>query len=274
MDKGNGERAFSGPVPQFYQQYMVPMLFEPYAADLSARAAALEPRAVLEVAAGTGTVTRHLARLLPASLPIVATDLNPAMLTHAQGIGTCRAVTWRQADATQLPFEEEAFDVVVCQFGYMFLPDKVAAFKEARRMLRPGGTLLFSTWGRLEDNEFADTVTHALAALWPQDPPRFMACIPHGYHERQLIAEDVARAGFSGENSFETLTLESHAPSPEFVALGFCQGTPIRNEIEARDARGLDKVTASVAAAIQTRHGAGPVVGKMRAHVIAAPAVA
>ena len=89
------------------------------------------------------------------------------MLDHAADIGTARPVEWRQADAMQLPFEDAEFDAVVCQFGAMFFPDKAKAFAEARRVLRPGGVFLFNVWDRIDENEFADMVTTALAAVFP-----------------------------------------------------------------------------------------------------------
>src|SRR6185369_2662198 len=129
---------------------------EPYAEDLARRLAPLRPGRLLEIAAGTGVVTRRLAASLPKECAIVATDLNPPMIEQAKAIGTARAVEWRQADAMKLPFGDAEFDAVVCQFGVMFFPDKAHAFAEARRVLKPGGTFLFNAWDRIEDNEFAD----------------------------------------------------------------------------------------------------------------------
>lgn len=266
-----GAPLFSGSIPQLYQRYMVPMVFEPYAVDLAERVGTLQPQTVLEVAAGTGAVTRHLADRLPEGVRIVATDLNPGMLEHASALGTRREVAWRQANASQLPFEDASFDAVVCQFGYMFLPDKVTAYAEARRVLRPGGTLLFNVWDRIEDNEFADVVGRALARLFPHDPPQFMTRIPHGYFDRARITDDLHLGGFSGANRFDTITFQSVADSPTSAAIAFCQGTPLRNEIEQRDAALLDTATAMSAAALQAHFGSGPISGKMQAHVIAAP---
>lgn len=144
---------------------------------------------MLEIAAGTGVVTRALASVLPDSVSIVATDLNQPMLDHASAVGTKRAIKWRQADAVQLPFEDRTFDAVVCQFGVMFFPEKSRAYSEARRVLRPGGVFIFNVWDRIEENEFADTVTAALELLFPEDPPRFLARTPHGYHDHEPSSE-------------------------------------------------------------------------------------
>ena len=265
MNPSNGDRIFSGSIAQMYEQYLVPLIFDPYARDLTGRLALLQPSAILEVAAGTGVVTRHMAAQLPDHVSIVATDLNQPMLDHAMSIGTSRAVTWRQADAMHLPFDDGTFDAVVCQFGAMFFPDKAAAFAEARRVLRPGGTVLFNVWDRIEDNDFADCVTEAMAGLFPTDPPRFLARLPHGHYDQRAIATALSHGGFTATNIFETVTAESRAESPRFVAIAYCQGTPLRNEIESRDASTLIEATTCATAAIGRRFGTGQVSGKIQA---------
>ena len=243
----------------------MPLIFEPYAAEITARVVRLQPSAVLEIAAGTGVVTRELAKRLAPAVQITATDLNEPMLAQAAAAGTARAVDWRQADAMQLPFDNGLFDVVVCQFGAMFFPDKPRAFSEMRRVLRRGGTLLFNVWDRIEENEFAAVVTQALAEMFPHDPPRFMARTPHGYHQVQTIAADLRAAGFTEQPQIETVPMRSRAASPRVPAIAYCQGTPMRNEIEPR----LTEATDSAAAAIAARFGPAEVDGKIQAHVIA-----
>lgn len=270
MNSTHTDRVFSGSIAQLYEQYMVPMIFEPYARDLANRVVSRQPSAVLEVAAGTGVVTRHMAAQLPAHVSITATDLNQPMLDHAMRIGTRRPITWRQADAMHLPFDDGSFDAVVCQFGAMFFPDKAAAFAEAWRVLRPGGTFLFNVWDRIEDNEFADCVTQTMAGLFPTDPPRFLARLPHGHYDQTVIATALSNGGFTGTNSFETVTAQSPAESPRFVATAYCQGTPLRNEIEARDASILAAATDMATAAIGQRFGMGEVTGKIQAIVVTA----
>jgi SAM-dependent methyltransferase len=266
--KTDPDKAFAGSIPAIYEAYLVPLLFEPYAADLAKRLVVRAPGRVLEVAAGTGVVTRALAAALPDPVSIVATDLNQPMLDRAAVRGTQRPVAWRQADAQQLPFPDAAFDAVVCQFGVMFFPDKAKAFSEARRVLRPGGVLLFNVWDRLLDNELADTVTAAVEPLFPTDPPRFFARIPHGYHERVTIEHDLARGGFAASPAVVTLAARSRAKSARDAAIAFCQGTPLRNEIEARDASRLEEATEVAAHALARRFGPGDVDGKMQALVV------
>jgi SAM-dependent methyltransferase len=262
------DTAFAGSIPQLYERYLVPLIFEPYAVDLAARVASRTPARVLEIAAGTGVVTRRLAATLPPATSIVATDLNRAMLDQAAAVGTARPVEWRQADAMQLPFDDGSFDTVVCQFGAMFFPDKAKAFAEARRVLREGGTLVFNVWDRIEDNEFADETTRALATLFANDPPRFLARTPHGYHDPNAIARDVADGGFPAPPRIDVRTERSRAASAREPAIAYCEGTPLRGEIEARDASRLAEATDAAAAAIARRFGAGAVDGKIQALVV------
>jgi SAM-dependent methyltransferase len=265
------DRAFSGSIPELYDTHLVPLIFEVYAVDLARRLSSIRSGSVLEIAAGTGVVTRALSSALPESVSIVATDLNQAMLDEASAIGTSRAVEWRQADAERLPFGDATFAAVVCQFGVMFFPDKPKAFREARRVLRPGGTFLFNVWDRIADNEFADVVTTALESVFPSDPPRFMARVPHGYFDHAIIARDLAAAGF-GPPRIDVVTARSKAASARVPAVAFCHGTPLRNEIEARDAGRLGVATDAATAAIANRFGSGEVDGRIQALVVTAQA--
>lgn len=266
MDASGTDRLFAGSIPEIYDRYLVPMIFESYAVDLAHRLAMLRPTRVLETAAGTGVVTRAMALGLP-DAELVATDLNLPMLARAQAISTTTPVQWQPADAQNLPFDDASFDAVVCQFGVMFFPDKVRAFSEARRVLRPGGVFLFNVWDRLEENDFPWVVTDTLATIFPADPPQFMRRIPHGYFEIALIQRDLMHAGFEAPK-IDTITARSHAATAQEPAIAFCQGTPLRSEIEARDALGLAQATSGCTDAIKQRFGAGPVDGKIQAHVV------
>ena len=266
----DSDKLFAGSIPKLYDTLMVPLIFEAYAADVAERVAASSPGSVLETAAGSGVVTRALAPKLGAGACYVVTDLNQPMLDYAAAhlTGDSR-ITWRQADALALPFEDAAFDLVCCQFGAMFFPDRAAAYREARRVLRPGGHFLFNVWDAIEENEFANEVTNALAEMFPNDPPRFMARTPHGYHDTALIRRELEGAGF-GSVAIDTKAEQSRAASPRIPAVAYCQGTVLRTEIEARDASKLGAATDLAAAAIAARHGSGAVTGKIQAHVIVA----
>ena len=268
MSNPDTDKVFTGSIPKLYETYLVPLIFEPYAVDLVNRLASMSITGVLEIAAGTGVVTRRLVSVLPESVSIVATDLNQSMLDQASALGTRRPVEWRQADAMQLPFRDGTFDVVVCQFGVMFFPEKSKAFSEARRVLSSGGIFIFNVWDRIKENEFADAVTTSLASLFPKDPPRFLARTPHGYYDRPTIERDLADGGFTASPRITTVAARSRANSSRIPAIAYCQGTPLRNEIEARDASRLGEATDLAAEAIAQRFGRGAVDGKIQAHVV------
>lgn len=268
MTNPQADKVFSSSISKLYEEHLVPMIFEPYAANLAQRLVPRKLNWVLEIAAGTGVVTRHLASLLPEHVSIIATDLNQPMLDLAARVGTARPVQWRQADALQLPFADHSFDAVLCQFGVMFFPDKIKAYAEARRVLRSGGVLLFNVWDRIEENEFAAVITSALEAVFPDDPPRFMARTPHGYYDVATIQRDLRSAGFAATPLIETIAARSTAVSARIPALAYCQGTPLRNEIEARDKSRLEQATDIAENALAKRFGRRPVTGKIQAHVI------
>jgi ubiquinone/menaquinone biosynthesis C-methylase UbiE len=262
------DAVFAGSIPALYDRYLGPFLFAPYARDLAERLAGFEGQ-LLEIAAGTGIVTRALAGALPSTAAITATDLNQPMLDHAAQQLDSPRVTWRQADALNLPFDGGAFDAVVCQFGAMFFPDKVAGYAQARRVLRPGGRFLFSVWDRIETNAIPAVVHEAVTALFPRDPPDFMTRTPHGYHDLDRIRGDLRAAGFE-RITIDTVMLPSRAASPADPATGFCKGSPLRHMIEARAPQELDRVTGQVTEAVARRFGDGPIEGPIQAHVITA----
>ena len=266
------DKIFAGSIPELYDTYMVPLIFEGYARDLADRAASAKPAHILETATGTGVVTRALAPLLDPQARYVASDLNQAMLDRAAARQRKDVrIQWRQADALALPFADAGFDAVICQFGAMFFPDRVAGYREALRVLKPGGRFLFSVWDRIEENDFARIVTDVAAIAFPNDPPRFLARTPHGYHDTARIEADVRQAGFKSVE-LTTLALRSEALDARTVAIAYCQGTPLRSEIEARDSTALPTLTDRAAEAIAKQHGHGPVSGKIQAHIIVAQA--
>ena len=254
---------FTGSVPALYDRCLGPMLFVPYARDMAARAAALQPGRILETAAGTGIVTEALAAALPEA-DIVATDLNQAMLDVAAARGLPARVSLQTADAQALPFVDGSFDLLVCQFGAMFFPDRIGAYREARRVLRPGSRFLFNVWDSLEHNPVSDRLGGAVAALFPDYPPSFYRRVPFGYHDTARIEADLRAAGFT-DVAIETVSQVSRVDA-RAAAIGLCQGSPMGAEIEARDGD-LAVVTEAAAAALAAVDGTDM---PMSAHVISA----
>jgi SAM-dependent methyltransferase len=265
---------FAGSIPETYDTHLGPLFFEPYAADLAARLARLElPTAqgsrVLEIAAGTGILTRRLRQALPPAVTLVATDLNEPMLEVARRrLGSVPGIEWRQADATALPFPDRTFDAVVCQFGLMFVPDKTLAAREVFRVLRPGRRFLFNVWGSLEENPLGRIAHEAVASFFPADPPGFYL-VPFGLHDTAAIAAILAGAGFE-EIEVSTVGLRAEAPSAEHAAVGLVRGSPILNAIEERGSAKPETIIAAVAAGLAGAYGEGPLRVPMQAHVISA----
>ena len=247
---------------------MVPLVFAPYAAEVARRAAALAPQRILETAAGTGVVTEALHRALPEA-EIVATDLNPPMLEVAAARIRSDKVRFQPADALDLPFDDASFDLVVCQFGVMFFPDKVRGNAEARRVLRADGKYLLVIWDRLERNHATCTSANAVAELFPADAARFYDRVPFRYFERSQIEQDLSSAGFQ-HIEFETIELRSRAASARDAAIGLVQGTPVRSEIEALDASLLDRATDVATEALRQFEGPDGFDAPMAAHIVTA----
>ncbi|MDV9171480.1 class I SAM-dependent methyltransferase [Streptomyces sp. W16] len=251
-------------MPEAYERHLVPVFFHPFAIDLAARAAALRPRTVLELAAGTGALTSALLTAVPTA-SVVATDLNEAMVTA----GSARepGAEWRQADAQDLPFEDGSFDLVVCQFGVMFFPDRPAAYAEVRRVLTPQGRFLFNSWGPLASHGFGAAFQTALEQSMPDGAPPFLKDVPHGYSDPAVVTADLTAAGLTLAGA-EEVTLEGVAESAASVATGFLTGTPVSAAVQAReDAKALQ---AAVTQKMTDQLGTGPVTAPMTATIYTA----
>jgi SAM-dependent methyltransferase len=251
-------------MPETYDRRLGPALFAPFAVHLGAMAAALSPHRVLELAAGTGIATAELVRVLPEAV-ITATDLNPAMVSWAAE--HVAGATWLPADAQHLDLPDSAYDLVVCQFGVMFFPDKPAAFAEAARVLEPTGTMVFTVWDAVAASPFPAAMVASLAAVLPEDPPSFIVRVPHGYADPAQIARDVEAGGLQPV-SIERVVLRGQASSAQSLAEGFCLGTPLRFALEQRGP--LDELTRSLADEMTARLGDGPIEGDLAAFVVTA----
>ncbi|MET0822008.1 MAG: methyltransferase domain-containing protein [Aeromicrobium sp.] len=253
---------FYGAVPDLYERLLVPMIFREPALSLARLVAGLSPQTVLETAAGTGALTRALHSSCP-SASITATDLNQPMIdVAAADTGDVAGVAWRRADALDLPFDDDTFDVVACQFGVMFFPDRGRGHLEASRVLRPGGTYVFSTWDRIENNEVAHVIQSALLAVAPSDPLEFMGRVPHGYWQTDRIVGDLHEAGLPGATV--TAKVGRSRTSAVQAAIAFCQGTPLRTVIEGQGVMSLAEATGIAERALVHRFGSGPIDGATR----------
>ena len=259
---------FSGSVPANYERYLVPLLFRPYAALLARRAAGFQPRRILETAAGTGVVTAALAQALP-DAEIVATDLNQPMLDVAAERVTAPNVEFREADALALPFDDGSFDLVVCQFGVMFFPDKVAGNAEARRVLRDGGHYLVAIWDEIERNPLSHLAHRTMQELFPDNPPMFMKRGPFSYGDTARIERDLRDGGF-GEVRIETVELTSRSPSAHDAASGLTYGSPMRVELEEYGEDALDRTFAKFSAEAKAFEGPDGLEAPMSAHIVTA----
>ena len=264
------ERArFHGSIPELYDRHLGPVIFEPYAADLARRVASAAPRALLEVACGSGIATARLRAALP-DCRIVATDLNDAMIAYARAKPDMpRDVEWRTADATALPFDAASFDAVACQFGYMFVPDKAKAFAETRRVLAPGGLLAFNLWDSLRENPFAAIANATIDAHFPRDPPDFYAT-PMGFHDVPRVRAMLDAAGFSAI-AVEHVRLQNRAVSAQSFAVGLVKGNPVALSIKERGGD-AEAIVREVAAALARDGGDSPYRSAMQALVVTARA--
>lgn len=238
---------FTHSTPELYDRYLGPLLFEPYARVLAAHAAQLKPDRILETAAGTGALTRALHEAIPHA-HIVATDLNPAMLGVAGQRLESHRITYQPADAQNLPFEPGHFDVVVCQFGAMFFPDRLRAYEEARRVLRSDGHFLVVSFDSLERNPVPKAVGEAVGALFPHDPPEYMERGPFSYTNPSRIQGDLQAAGFI-RVELQVVELKTRVSARD-AAQGMVLGSPLRSEIERRDPAALDRALNAATAAL------------------------
>ena len=261
---------FAGSIPEQYDRLLGPVLFQPYAEDLAGRVADRAGAAVLETACGTGILTRQLRMRLPQATRLVATDLNQPMIDHARArLGDAGQIEWQQADCAALPFPAASFSALACQFGLMFVPDKPAAFREARRVLAGGGLLAFNVWDSLAHNPYARVVQETVAGFLPDDPPTFFD-VPYGFHDAGAWRDLLSAHGFA-EQELESVTLEARSPTAEQLAVGFVRGTPLSNAIQERGGA-FDRIVEAVAAALARLGGEAPFRSTMRALVVTARA--
>jgi ubiquinone/menaquinone biosynthesis C-methylase UbiE len=261
---------FDGSIPEMYDRYLGALLFEPHAAEIAERVAKLRPRMVLEIAAGTGIVSRQLLETLPRETSLTVTDLNAPMLEYARNKSTVggRDVEWRQADAQQLPFPDESFDAVVCQFGIMFFPDKRRGLLEFNRVLEKGGALIFSVWDSFDSNPVQWIAHSTIGGFFQEDPPDFYK-VPCGMGDKAEAVRLTEDAGFK-DIVIETVSLTGSSSSARSAAQGLVKGNPVINAIRERGTADVDEIVLALARALEARFGAGPLQVPLCAHVVTA----
>ena len=262
---GDRNTVFGGAIPENYDRYLGPTLFEPFANDIAARLDPERHRHVLEIACGTGIVTRRLRDRLSAEAELTATDLNPAMFAFAERKFAAKEnVAWREADAEALPFPDASFDAVVCQFGLMFFPDKVQALRETYRVLSPGGVFLFNVWDSFERNPIGRTAHETIGSFFDHDPPNFYE-VPFGFHDRDVIRGLLHEAGFQ-EIEVSVVAMPCRSRSAAELAIGLVRGNPVATAIQER-LLDVDRVVQAVEKKIGTSFGVAPLETTMQALV-------
>ena len=270
MSEGNAR--FLGSIPELYDRHLGPVVFEPYAADLVRRVAVDPGASVLEVACGTGIVTRHLRQRLPAGVKLTATDLNQPMIDYARsksGFDALEPIEWRTADAAALPFPAAAFDALVCQFGLMFVPDKDAAFREARRVLKRGGLLAFNVWDSLAHNAFGRIAHETIGGFFATDAPNFYQ-VPFGFHDPDVLRRLLTANDF-GKVELDHVTLDVRSASAKSLATGLVKGNPVAIAIQERGIP-LEPIVDALEAAFVKLGGSEPFESTTRAVVVTARA--
>jgi ubiquinone/menaquinone biosynthesis C-methylase UbiE len=248
---------FVGSIPDHYDRMMGPVLFVDCADDIARRAAASAPERVLEVAAGTGIVTRRLRDRLPATAHLTATDLNPPMLEVARAkFRPGEQVEFQPADATALPFGDATFDAVVCQFGIMFYPDKEKSYREVHRVLAPQGRYLFNVWDSHRHNPYARIMHETVTNLFPTDPPQFYT-VPYSCDRIDPIKETLVDAKFA-DIKVAVLSWEKELPDVAAFVRGFVYGAPIIDQIRARDAAAPDRIAEAATESLKREFGTHP----------------
>jgi len=262
----NKPPAFTGVIPENYERYLGPYVFEPYAKDLVGRIRHSDVKTVLEIACGTGRVTSHLRKALSPDVRLVATDLNADMIEIAKNIVADRGIEWTVADALELPFEDGYFDLVVCQFGLMFVPDKARALAEMYRVLKAGGRVLLSTWDKLGNNPAFFVADQIVSKYFPADPPLFFH-VPFSLHDKDELALLFEHAGFK-DCSISLVEKMGRSDAASDTATGMLEGTPIYPTINQRNPAFLPVIKKELEMELGKRFGVRPMLSSMQAWVV------
>jgi SAM-dependent methyltransferase len=250
-------------------RHFAPSVLSPFADDLARRLSRFNNGPLLEIAAGTGVLTQAIASALSAGLTLIATDPAQDIVEHAMQKPGMARVIWQQADPLALPFADATFGIVACLTGVATLASPVQAFKQVRRVLKPGGRFVFSVPGNIRHNPVASCLQAALNDSFPDTPPRFIADGLHGYANNEIIDDDLTEAGFT-DAIYTTVELPFAVASARDIAIGYCLGTLVRADLEQRTAGNIEPILHAATLALEQRFGAGVIQSTMRAHVVSA----
>jgi len=257
--------SFTGSIPRHYDQYLGPMFFEPYAIEVSNRIDISSVDTALEIACGTGRVTRHLRNVISPNAKLIASDISLDMLDIAKEKLKTSDIEWQIIDAQELPFDDNTLDLVICCFGYMFVPDRAKAFAEAYRILKPGGMFLFTTWDKLENNSMS-FVARTIAKAYLEDPLPESYNLAFSMNDEMMIGKLVTDAGFS-KITIEKVRKISVCPSAKQATEGLVNGGPLCDEIMKRNPAWIEEMKIKVEAEIAEKFGTAPVTAPMTAIV-------
>lgn len=250
-------------------RYLAPSLFAPFAEDTARRLSRFSMGPLLETSADTGVLTQAISSAMSAGLTIIATDPSAELVSFGSAKPGMARVTWQQADPAALPFADARFGIVACHFGIAMTTRRVQNFIEARRVMKQGGRFVFNVPAHLRHNPVAQSMQAAMESLFPADPPGFIGHVLHGYADTQLIDDDLTEAGFT-DAIYAVADFPFVAASARDVAIGYCLGTQLRDEIEARAPCGVQRVVEGVTAALESRFGTGLIETTMRSHFVSA----
>ena len=254
---------FSGEAAKSYDQYLGPFLFEPSALMLSALVPPHYKGQVLELAAGTGRLTQHLVRRLANPAQLTVTDLNPDMLAIAEKKADHTGMRYQVEDMQQLSFADESFDLVICQYGVMFPPDKAKVFREMHRVLKPGGQMIFSTWDSTREIPFLTLLFDEILLPFFQTPDKTKYVVPFHMHHPEQLHELMEQAGFQ-QRSLEKIDLTGTAASPAELVQGFIYKHQMGHEIREQDPDAVERIAHLLEEEIGQRFGKGPVTCQLR----------
>lgn len=260
---------FNGSVPEVYETVLGNFIFEPFAVDIVNRISNKNAFNVLELAAGTGRVTKHLIHAFSPNAKIVASDISLPMMEKAKLVVSSQNLTWQQVDIADIPFSEGSFDVIVCQFGVMFLQDKLRAFSEIRRVLKLGGQLLFSTWACIEENPIWKISNQVATKFFGPAPAAIQKSGPFSICNAVDAEAQLHDAGFI-HTKVEKQRITSSISSASLAAKGFIHGLPLKDIIIKQNPEILSQIQEEMENSFADHFGNNPLTASFTAFVFEA----